>query len=165
MYRISDKTSAIIKVQEYLKKIYIDEITIIPSGIYDDKTRRLIMKFQEENDINVSGIVDEKTFSWLYNTYSKVIKDEETRRNNPFINFPLRKGMLDQSMSHIHYVIGQLLDYYGKQNNVRYGNYFSDNTVAGVKILKEIYLFLNNDIIDEQFYRMMINDLNSIKSN
>lgn len=160
MYRITDKFSAIKRIQEYLRIIYEKEF-ISPSGIYDEKTRNLVGKFQAEHNLKATGVVDNRTFDLLYEEFSLSQKNEETRRSlSGFIRFPLREGAQDSALSHINEMLIWLLDYYGKAHKVRLSNFYSSGTAEGVRMLRKIYLLGENDHIDEELYRRMVVDRN-----
>jgi len=163
MYRINDKTSAIEEVQKFLRLVGNKDIFVAPTGVYDDNTKKSVIDFQSENGINVNGIVDLLTFTKLFDKYLFALKNGITVENTKtFINFPLLPGQFNDAMIHINRTLSRLLDYYGHTHNLMESNFYSKSTIEAVSIIRKIYLLQDKNLIDEELYRRMIDDHNSI---
>lgn len=71
-YTDEDKHGHITELQNYLRRISRDNKNIplvIPSGVYDNRTKQAIIKFQQEYDLPVTGKVDRATWEKIYEVY------------------------------------------------------------------------------------------------
>ncbi len=163
MYRINDKPEAIKRVQKYLATASDAEIFVAPTGVFDENTRLSVIYFQQSKNLEPTGIVDYLTFTLLYDEYSFITQNNEVRRiTDSFIDFPLLPGYLGNEMSHINRTIRRVLDHYGITHSIRESNFYSNETAKGVKILREIYILDEGNMIDEEFYLRLIRDHDSI---
>ena len=163
MYRVYDKSEAIRSVQRYLIVAGDPDIFIVPTGVYDDNTRLSVIDFQTRFDLKPTGEVDYETFTLLYDEYVLLTKDIETRDiTDSFIQFPLLPGKASNGMAHINLTLGRILDYYGFAHRLRGNNFYSEETALAVGILRDVYMLDKKDYIDEEFYRRMIIDHDSI---
>ena len=163
MYRVYDKPEAIRHVQRYLIVVGDPNIFIAPTGVYDENTRLSVIDFQTRLGLAATGEVDYETFRLLYDEYVLLTKDKETRnRTDSFIQFPLLPGRMSAGMEHINLTLGRILDYYGFTHRLRGNNFYSKETADAVEILRNTYMLEKKDYIDEEFYRRMIIDHDSI---
>lgn len=163
MNRVYDKESIIKLIQKYL--IFIDEgdIGVSPNGIYDDITRLAVRKFQENQGLEVTGIVNEATMSSLADEYLKKQIEKQTRMQNyPFIRFPILQGDRSDGLIQIHQAMAKVLNYYGHTHRIRETGFYNEQTALAVNLLREIYLLEADETIDELFYFRLMNDLKSI---
>ena len=164
MYRVYDKPEAIRSVQRYLRVVADPNIQVIPTGVYDENTRLSVLNFQSENQLNATGEVDYNTFEKLYSQY--VLLTEKAKiddMTDSFIGFPLLPGDMDDSLMHINRSMKRILDYYGFTNRLTDSNFYSLETAMAVDILRSVYLLDKYQMIDEIFYKRMIDDHNSIR--
>ena len=163
MYRINDRSSAIKRVQEYLRSVGNKNIFVAPTGIYDENTRLSVIDFQSQNNIKADGIVDIITFDMLFGAYSFAIKNKLTHEKvDSFINFPLLPGLFADELTHINRTLIKLLDFYGQPHSLNESNFYSDSTSNAVKLIRKIYFLDDKNFIDEELYRRMIIDHDSI---
>ena len=159
MYRINDRQAAIRQVQKYLIAVSDSDISLVPSGVFDENTRLSVIEFQKKRGTPATGVVDIATFEHLYIEYrKKTMKDEIKDTVGSFISFPLRPGDMNDGIFHINRTLARLLDYYGVTHRLRASTFYSDETALAVRELRRIYLLEDTDMIDEIFYRRMIND-------
>lgn len=163
MYRINDKPAAIRAVQEYLRTVGDENIFIFPSGIYDDNTKEAVRKFQSNRNLEPTGEVDRITFDLIFSEHILLTERDNLRRiTDSFITFPLYPGRAQRGMTHINRILANLLDYYGFTHRLRGGDFYSLETEEAVRILREIYLLENANLIDEDFYIRITKDHDSI---
>ena len=163
MYRIYDKGEAIRSVQTYLRLVGNPDIFVAPSGIFDENTRLSVIDFQREYGLTPSGIVDYETFVLLYDEYDAVTKRSEVRdMTDSFISFPILPRERRDAMLHINRSLGRIMDYYGFTHRLRDSNFYSSETSEAIMILRRVYIMGDVDLIDEEFYRRMIIDHDSI---
>ncbi len=163
MYRINDKASIIMYIQNYLRVVGNRDIFVAPSGIYDENTRLSVLDFQKRFSLPETGIVDKITLETLFNEYVRV------KRNSSLIDirdFPIKPGIMSEQIRIINDTISKLVMYYGYTHNIkRNSNYYSKETINAIHTLRSIYLLDKQDYIDEELYFMMITDLNTIEEN
>lgn len=163
MYRVYDKPEAIRSVQRYLIVAGDPGIFIAPTGVYDENTRLSVIDFQTRFDLEPTGEVDYETFTLLYDKYVLMTNDTETRNiADSFIQFPILPGKTSNGMAHINLALGIILDYYGFTHRLRGNNFYSKETADAVEILRDIYMLEKKDYIDEELYRRMLIDHDSI---
>lgn len=165
MYSVNDRPAAIKEVQKYLS-LYSEDLTFIPpSGIYDDVTRDAVTSFQTKFNIAPTGIVDYLTFTLLYDNYRMTqIKQDVRETVDSVIKFPLTIGTESPEMRRINHIIAALLDHYGITHSITESIFFTEQTLRGVLDLEKIYAIQKNGIIDEDFYRRIYLDYDSIVS-
>lgn len=163
MYRVYDKPEAIRSVQRYLITVGDSDIFIAPTGVYDDNTRLSVIDFQTRFNLNPTGEVDYETFTLLYNEYVLLTRNMETGDlTDSFLQFPLLPEKTSSGIAHINLTLGRILDYYGFTHRLRDTNFYSEETSIAVDILQDVYMLDKKDFIDEEFYRRMIIDHDSI---
>ena len=163
MYRVYDKAEAIRSVQRYLRIASNPDILVIPTGVYDENTRRSVSDFQSENRLEVTGEVDYETFEMLYSQYLFLTRKADINDiTDSYIPFPLLPGDMDDSLMHINRSMKRILDYYGFTNRLSNSNFYSAETARAVETLRSVYLLEKDQIIDEIFYLRMIKDHDSI---
>ena len=163
MYRINDKPAAIRRVQDYLITASNPDIFVAPTGIFDENTRLSVIDFQKKHQIDPTGVVDLVTFNLLFDEYTTLtLKDEINRTVGSFIDFPIRPGDMSDEIFHINQSMSRLLDYYGITHRLQNSSFYSEETSAAVRELRQIYSLDDMDFIDEIFYFRMVNDHNSI---
>jgi hypothetical protein len=166
MNRVYDKTEAIRDVQTFLRVVGDPNIFVAPSGVFDDNTRLSVIEFQSRFSLEPTGVVDYESFNLLYREYVLATSNEQTREiTDSFIDFPLSPGDFKKEMTHINRTLARLLDYYGHTHRLRSNNFYSNETSLAVKILRSVYMLGEDDYIDEEFYRRMIIDHDSIAEN
>ncbi len=151
MYLASDTVKAIKEIQKYLGALnYLP--SVIPSGIYDENTRRSVEAVQKRNGITPTGAVDYVTFIALYNDYKEVrLKRHLEKKYRSHLTFPIKIGDAGASIRHINEMLSFLIAYYGMHSGVRVSNIYSKESADAVKTLRKSYLFPDNDYIDEVF--------------
>ena len=163
MYRIYDTKSAIREVQTYLGMAGNAEIPVAPSGAYDDNTLLSVIDFQKREGLPESGVVDRATFNRLYDVYALLRERERfDKKSDSFISFPLLPGVAADGVAHINRMMSRLLGYYGHTHSLRPSRFYSDESAAAVKILREIYRLEDKGYIDEALYIRMVKDHDSI---
>ena len=160
MYFITDTPSAIKEIQKYLRELYIED-SIIPSGVYDDKTKELVERFQREHGLSASGSVDVDTFEMIYEEYLRESDKNTLQRENPELTFPITRGYGGVEMHRINEVLKESLEYYRLPGIARSGMYFSDDTGISIKEMQRILRIKQSDYIDEEFYIRLMDDHHS----
>ena len=163
MYRITDTPSAIKEVQKYLSSYSQSAKFIPPSGVYDDITRMAVIELQNQFDIEPTGIVDYLTFITLYDNYISTLRAKDiSEALDSLTAFPLVRGARNQTIRQINAIMGRLLDYYGVIHSLINTSVFTAETERAVIALRKIYVMDRLGIIDEEFFRRISLDHDSI---
>ena len=159
MYRISDKSSAIKQIQNFLRIIGSNGIFIAPTGEYDENTAMAVKDYQESRGLEANGIVDYITFTQMYNEYASALSKKNLSNE---LKFPILPGEYSPVLTQINLILSSLMNYYGHTHWLRETNYYSKETSEAVKTLRQIYVMDDFDMIDEEFYKNIIRDHRSI---
>ena len=154
MYSLNEKNEYIKSVQKLLSAVYKNE-HIPQNGIYEERTREFILRFQRENELSDNGIIDEKTLKLLY------LESKKRNKVYPFSK-NLKYRYYDERMRELNEIISELLNYYGKHHRLLPIPYFSEETLLSVNELRKIYSLEDGEEIDEELYGIMIKDYNSL---
>ena len=163
MYRIDDRKSAVKEIQRYLMSLAAENFRIVPSGVFDVRTREAVTSFQRRNGILESGVVDYETFNALYENF--VLVDEKKKAMvgvGKTVDFPLSEGVMNDSMIDITNTMKGLLKHYRINPTFRVSRYFGKEVSEAVRALRKIYRMESSEEIDELFYGRMIKDLKLI---
>lgn len=164
MYDIKDNSSAIKELQKYLGIVERD-FTILQSGIYTDKTRFAVERFQSKNSLPVTGIADKMTFDLIYAEYKRIIEDKRSQKLwKGRINFPLNIGSVGSDIRRASETIYALADYYGIHHVKNTAPAYTLEIAETVAALARIYRIPSDGkSINEALYETMIQDLRSIE--
>ena len=163
MYRIYDKVEAIRNIQKYLRSLGNTDFSIAPSGVYDENTRLSVIDFQKSRGLVPTGTVDYDTFTILKAEYDNATNRYRVREaTDSFISFPILPGESRDELLHINRLLKSILDYYGFTHRLRESNFYSKETSDSVMLLRRVYILDDVDLIDEEFYRRMIIEHDSI---
>ena len=154
MYSLNEKNEYIKSVQKLLSAVYKNE-HIPQNGIYEERTREFILRFQRENELSDNGIIDEKTLKLLY------LESKKRNKVYPFSK-NLKYRYYDERMRELNEIISELLNYYGKHHRLLPIPYFSEETLLSINELRKIYSLEDGEEIDEELYGIMIKDYNSL---
>lgn len=83
-----DKITATRELQGYLRELYqngLISISVIPDGVYDDRTRAAVVEFQLNSSLPATGIVDYATWTALEASASKLRRDNS--KSEPLFPF------------------------------------------------------------------------------
>ena len=163
MYRVYDKRALTEQIQRFLIGVEGNADAVAPTGMFDERTKKSVSNFQRKNQLEITGIVDEVTFELLYEQYlSEKLNKSIREKTSAFIIFPILPGSRSDGLIQIHRAMASLLDYYGQTHRIRESNYYNEETKKAINLLRKIYLLEEAEIIDEELYFRIMNDLNSI---
>ncbi len=163
MYRINDRSEAIKRVQQYLASVQERAFFVAPTGIFDDNTRLAVIDFQNTKNLSPTGEVDRFTFDALFLEYSLAVKKTKLLNSvGSFLCFPILPGEMGGGINHINRSMARLLNYYGITHRLRESSFYSDESARAVKVLRQIYLLPDLELIDEIFYERMVSDNDAI---
>ena len=163
MYKMYDKAAAIREIQRYLGKISTTEGYISPSGVYDLKTRDAVLRFQKNNGLRESGIVDLESFNALYNSYqneleiSKMIENIGQNQKPPYL-----LGDYGDFILSLNKMLADLLSFYGVHHSIRESSYYSKATEDGHLSLRRIF-GLSEGAVDHEFINRLTKETRFLK--
>ena len=161
MYNITDKSSAIRELQKYL--LAISENASIPhlsvDGVFTEETKRAVEEFQKNNFLPVTGYAERKTFDLIYKQYLEALSNKQFTSNEVY---PLKIGDSGNDIIFLNYLINELSIYYRDLKKV-YGDFFSPDTEASVKLLQQYLLEENTGTVSEIFIKKLENELKERK--
>lgn len=162
MYNIFDKASAIKEIQSYLREMEGNK-DLIPSGIYDVKTREAVSLFQEEVGLSVTGVVDYDTHGKLYQAHLDNINiNKANEKASPSLTLPIEPNEYSRGMPQLNRMITELLSFYRIHYEYITGYYYSDNAIDGARSLRRLYGLDMKDEIDWELYNRMVEDIDGI---
>lgn len=163
MYAINDKSEAIRAIQRSLTLIDGERYYTVPNGRYDEKTRAVVTKFQEDNGLPTDGAVDYGTNTAIADA---AMKKSETYSlldtSSTKIPFPISLGYFGDEMTDIHRAISEILDYYGIYHSVKCEKYYSQETARAVAEIRRAMHLSYGEHIDEELYSRMLRERKSI---
>ena len=142
MYNIKNKITPIREVQKYLVIISQSENSlphITVDGIYGDELRAAVAELQRIEGIEVTGLVDYKTFNSILNRYNALVNYKRiTNKVYSPNDYPLARGDNNDSVLMLNAMLRILSDYYEfKKPNDE--SFFSNDTLDAVIYLKGIF--------------------------
>ena len=144
MYTVDDKTEAVKTVQRYLGNV--------ESGIYDNKTRNAVMKFQSENTLEITGVVDYETFNLLKDNFFSSKRSTLIKAIAPSVHFPIMYGESGSGITALNSFLGEALSNYTYNDVLPKGRYYNVYTSMAVLRLRQILGLNNEDLVDEELY-------------
>ena len=164
MYKMNDKAAAIREIQMFLERLNLLNSYIAPSGIYDEKTKAAVIKFQNLSNIKSTGVVDYITYSKLFESYTKVSKVQKIDNNiGQNVVFPLRHGDYGEHIYAFNDILSKILNEYGIFHSLRRSMYFSEETEEAVRVLRKMFLMEEGEA-DQLFYDRVLNELKIIRN-
>ena len=162
MYLISDNRAAIREIQIYLTYI-ANSLPGMPytsiDGIYSDATKAAVAYFQEFEKIDITGMVDVKTFRILYERYNALIGISEEIKN--VINdeiYPLKRGDVNENVRRLNSLTVELSKYFDIPN-LSYGDGYDENTVSAVKLLQKTFGLFESGETDTSLEKRIFEEL------
>ena len=160
MYKSENKSDAIKEVQKYLITINDKNSKIVANGIYDFATKNAIEEFQTFMNIPVTGTVDYKTFTALYETYKRELEKKRVKQEHAQIKFPIKLGDYGTEVLKINEQMGYFLEKNEDAFYLRGGSVFSKESAKAARRIREILRLKEGSDVDEEFYHRIENDNN-----
>ena len=166
-------------LQEYLNyiaKTYTEIPVVNVDGVFGQATAAQVEAFKRI--FNIPGTQDRvnapawnaiaSIYDDLYNgsrsSAAKAIGSDDAISVATVINsagvdgFPIFPNNRHCLMLEINSMMADLLDRYGHTHALRQSCYFSDESLKAARLLREIYMIKNADVIDERLYKMIKRD-------
>ncbi len=165
MYLAEDKESAIREVQRLLKEVgdaYENDImkNVRVNGIYDERTSAAVSEYQSNNEIAVTGRVNEETFYSVYDTYTTA---KNRKSHSLTVGFPITHGVFHRDMILINNMLYHVSQYYFGNEPKNESAFFGENTGTAAYELRNIFLMPPSYEIDEDFYSRLLIEYYSIE--
>lgn len=169
MYNIANKTEAIREIKKYLfvisEFVYpeIERNTI--DGIYDNRTRASVAKYQQIKGLSSTGEVDYATFEALYDDFDNARDDFYIR---DYVieerGFPIVRGDISEDVRAIHLLINELAKTYTSVDDVGTGNYFSARTENAIKAFQTLFMMEETGAVDKFLFKRLKRELAARRS-
>ncbi|MCH5185625.1 MAG: peptidoglycan-binding protein, partial [Oscillospiraceae bacterium] len=97
---------SVINLQEYINCIFLEKYGIKPigiTGIFGRQTQQAVRRYQADNGLPVTGIVNDATYQSIENSYKDVVYSTTSRRMQ-YPGFVLQEGDTDDNIRGNNYV-------------------------------------------------------------
>ena len=116
MEQPSTNRDAVRNLQRYLRRISYESNRIVPipiDGIFDDRTREALLKFQEKMNLPQTGRADQKTYELLFSEYGRLKKEKDQRIPIDFFpsepeNYETVSGERGAFITLLQFMLGEL---------------------------------------------------------
>lgn len=152
--RIGSAGNTVKAIQYFLNYVAIydnsvPEIAI--DGYFGERTEAAVQAFQAASDIPVTGIMDEDTFTRLYDTYISIIssfpEDMFINTAAPFPGTALLLGSESESVRLLQRYLNALSAIYPEIGTVSEDGIFGEKTEAAVKAFQKIFGLPENGVV------------------
>ena len=143
-YTEEEKKAHISEIQKYLRTISQANgniPTVIPTGVYDDKTEEAVRAFQKEYGLPVTGTVDRETWDLLFEVYLAVQEYfAESAAITPFPDsaYSINEGEKNYTVYILQAMLNTIAEYYSNVDSVTIDGIYGKNTVDAVKNMQTI---------------------------
>lgn len=143
----------------------------IPTGIYDNATRRSVEAFQQIFNLNVNGTVDKETWYKIKQYYNGVKRLGELASEGltydevtvPF-STELSYGMSGFGVAVMQYYLNVIAYFNPSMNIFPINEIFDDATLNAVKIFQNIYGLPVTGVVDREMWDKIISVYNGIRN-
>ncbi|MBQ8215587.1 MAG: peptidoglycan-binding protein [Clostridia bacterium] len=159
----NDRARAVIQIQLWLRTLAATGLpipTLVPDGIYDDKTRQTVAIFQGLSGIAATGEVDYVTWLALRDDYRRAVAAKS--RSMPIYPFEyaLEGGTVGEGdtlslVSILQAMIGDLSSVYALPQEQRTNGVYDEETVQNVRSLQEIWQLPQTGRVDKETWNML----------
>lgn len=142
-YTQMQKKSHIQELQKYLNVIsyYHQDIpSIIPTGVYDEKTQKAVRIFQKQYSLTETGETNQATWEKIVAVYQKLIENSP----QPLEAFPKKKNAVMQKGQHcftvavIQAILFELSKKYDNLPCVHVTGDYDDETIKAVQLFQNL---------------------------
>lgn len=162
MYTIDDKRAAIREIQKYLFTLHYftnDLPFITIDGIYDAATKSAVAAYQALRGLPTTGIVDNTTFTWLYEDYRMA---STALAANAFIPpntpLPVAVGSTGAGIRNLQSLLNALLVRYNTSVRTDISGTFSYATEKAVNEIRRIYNLKADGTVTNELFKKMQRD-------
>ncbi|MBQ6907055.1 MAG: peptidoglycan-binding protein [Clostridia bacterium] len=147
---------------------HINDIpSVIPDGIYGEKTKNSVSEFQKVFGIENTGEVDNKTWDKIRETYMRLLKEKAKPENLEVFSDEVEIHPDEENMPQmfiIQSMIMGLINEFDNLKNISVNGIYDSDTVNAVKILQEIAGLEATGIIDALTFNAMCRMYSSLVS-
>lgn len=143
-YTEEEKKSHISEIQKYLRTISQANgniPTVIPTGVYDDKTAEAVRAFQKEYGLPVTGTVDRETWELLFEVYLAVQEYfDESAAIMPFPDsaYSINEGEKNYTVYILQAMLNTIAEYYSNIDSVTVNGVYGKTTTNAVKNMQTV---------------------------
>ena len=162
MYRIDDTAAAIREIQKFLFTLhyFTEELPFITiDGVYDAATRAAVTAYQGLRGIAATGVVDNITFTKLYEDYRKAATAlSGSAFIPPNTKLPASVGATGVGIRNLQNLLNALLTGYGSQLRTDVSGTFSYATERAVNEIRRIYRLPTDGTVTNELFQKMLRD-------
>lgn len=143
-YTDEEKKAHISEIQKYLRTVSQANgniPTIIPTGVYDEKTAEAVRAFQKEYGLPVTGTVDREIWDLLFEVYLAV--EEYFTENAAIMPFPdsaysICKGEQSNTVYILQAMLNTIAEFYENVDSIPVDGIYGDSTAAAIKNMQTV---------------------------
>lgn len=158
---MDEKQQAIFEIQTFLRnisKINKDIPSVVPDGIYDDKTRKSVTEFQKFNSLDATGKVDFATWKMLSEEndaalfiLSSPIQVAPIKNSD----LPLKRGDIKDTIYTLKLMLKKLADEFNNFIAPELNNLFDEQTENQIRNWQKIIRIPQTGEVDKMTWNML----------
>ncbi|MDE6762931.1 MAG: peptidoglycan-binding protein [Oscillospiraceae bacterium] len=143
-YTDEEKKSHISEIQKYLRTISQTNKsipTVIPTGVYDDKTAEAVRAFQKDYGLPVTGTVDRETWDLLFEVYLAVqeyLTESAAIMPFPDSEYSINEGDKNYTVYILQAMLNTIAEYYSNVDSVTMDGVYGKMTTDAVKSMQTV---------------------------
>ena len=99
-YSLRSSGEGVRTIQEYINRIFLSKYGIRPigiTGVFGRQTQQAVMRYQSDNNLPVTGVINEETHRSIQNSYKNAVVSTTSRRTQ-YPGFTLKEGDTDDNI-------------------------------------------------------------------
>lgn len=167
MYNAQDHCEVVKEVQRYLLAIQYRQglvPTITVDGFYTDAVRDSVASFQEQNNLAVTGYVDEKTWELLFLGYEQSLIEDVTFDLLPPNTFDIKIGDIGHAVILLQSMLIELAKVYPAIPRPAITGQFGLGTADAVRGIQRTYGLYESGEVSPSLWARMLRDYEGKKS-
>lgn len=143
-YTDEEKKSHIAEIQKYLRTISQTNQnipTVIPTGVYDDKTAEAVRVFQREYGLPVTGTVDRETWDLLFEVYLAVqeyLTESAAIMPFPDSSYSICEGDKNYTVYILQAMLNTIAEYYANVDSISVNGVYGKATTDAIKNMQTV---------------------------
>ena len=151
----STYTDAVLNLQRYLRRVGENGRAVPIDGIYDSETRNAVLRFQQANGIEPTGIVNKETWDALYIEYERVVEENDRRVYIDLFpktpkNYATEIGEESYFVSAIEFILHELRVSYDTLPPFTTNGIYDEETANAVREIQRIHGFPMTGNVDRR---------------
>jgi peptidoglycan hydrolase-like protein with peptidoglycan-binding domain len=161
----------ILQVQKYLRTLHYETDGIIPSvfpdGVFGPETTAAVKKFQELNNLPITGKIDYDTWKCIYDAYLETV--EKKSRPNPLYLFPedpdyiTARGENSDFVAIIQFILRALSDAYECITGLPPSGVYDDATILDITNFQRMCRLPDTGFVDRRTWNKLADTYNRLQ--